>query len=172
MLFWFKNIQLSNIIKKLFNFRIIQLLLLVFIFLSFFYGFGSVSFFIKTPVDKAGAYSAQEMKLKDLQTPVIKEDYKDFLQTIDQKGIFTPVYEEEAVASSFDREKINQLIGGLRLAGILTRNPPKAIVEDEAKQQTYYVKEGDVIVEGVILKKIRNNSIEIKCYGEKVELYL
>ncbi len=65
-----------------------------------------------------------------------------------------------------------QLASRLTLMGIVSGNPPQAIIEDSQTKKTYFVTTGQAVVEGALLDQVLDNRIILDLDGEKIELTL
>ncbi len=64
-----------------------------------------------------------------------------------------------------------QFAAKLTLTGIITGDPPQAILEDTETKKTYFVSPGQV-VDGAVVESVLENSVILNLQGEKVELGL
>ncbi|MBI3321676.1 MAG: hypothetical protein HYZ91_05355 [Candidatus Omnitrophica bacterium] len=69
-------------------------------------------------------------------------------------------------------EAAKQLVSRLTLTGIVSGNPPQAIIEDTQTRKTYFVTAGQGVVEGAVLDHILENRVILKFQGEQIELTL
>ena len=60
----------------------------------------------------------------------------------------------------------------LTLTGIISSDPPQAIIEDTQTQKTYMVTVGQPLAEGAVLEQVLDNRVILDFDGEKVELGL
>ena len=60
----------------------------------------------------------------------------------------------------------------LTLMGIVTGNPPQAIIEDAQTKKSYFVTVGQGLLEGVTVEAIRPDRVVLNLHGEKIELSL
>lgn len=74
-----------------------------------------------------------------------------------------------AVAPSVQASK---LAARLTLLGIVSGEEPQAIIEDSQTQKTYFVSEGQAVVDGAIVESIGSNRIVLNFLGETIELNL
>lgn len=106
--------------------------------------------------------------------PPTQKDYSAFLAEFGQRDIFAyPQISEAAVpAAGIDWQKVNKIVENLRLVGIISMEPKKAIIEDKSAGRTFYLKEEEEFLENTRLKKIMKGSVTIDCCGKSFELYL
>lgn len=64
------------------------------------------------------------------------------------------------------------LASRLNLMGIVSGNPPQAIIEDTQTKKTYFVTAGQPVVEGAVLEQVLDNRVVLDINGEKIELAL
>ena len=64
-----------------------------------------------------------------------------------------------------------QFAAKLTLTGIITGDPPQAILEDTETKKTYFVSPGQV-VDGAVVESVLENRVILNLQGEKVELGL
>ena len=50
--------------------------------------------------------------------------------------------------------------------------PPRAIIEDTKGQKSFYLKQGEVLTDGIVVEKIGKAAVILNYKGEKFELYL
>ena len=74
-----------------------------------------------------------------------------------------------AVAPSVEASK---LAARLSLLGIVSGEQPQAIIEDSQTQKTYFVSEGQMVVDGAIVESINSNGVVLNFLGETIELNL
>ena len=65
-----------------------------------------------------------------------------------------------------------QLASRLTLMGIVAGHPAQAIIEDSKTQKTYFVTEGQMVVDGAVLEQVLDNRVVLNLSGERVELGL
>jgi len=65
-----------------------------------------------------------------------------------------------------------QLAGRLTLTGIITGDPPQAIIEDAESKKTHFVSPGQTVVDGAVVEQVMENRVILNLQGEKVELGL
>jgi hypothetical protein len=64
------------------------------------------------------------------------------------------------------------LEGRLTLTGIITGDPPQAIIEDAETKKTYFVNPGQAVAEGAVLEQVLENRVILNLQGDKIELGL
>jgi hypothetical protein len=64
------------------------------------------------------------------------------------------------------------LVTRLTLMGIVSGNPPQAIIQDSQTQKTYFVSIGQPVAEGAVLEQVLDNRVILNFSGEKIELNL
>ena len=64
-----------------------------------------------------------------------------------------------------------ELASKLTLTGIITGDPPQAIIENTESKKTYFVSPGQT-VDGAVVDKVLENRVILNLQGEKVELGL
>ncbi len=64
------------------------------------------------------------------------------------------------------------LSGRLTLLGIVAGTPPQAIIEDSETKRSYFVTEGQAVVDGAVLEEVLDNRVVLDLNGEKIELTL
>ncbi len=105
-------------------------------------------------------------------SPKMQKDYASFAKSLNNKKIFASLYiEEKKDIPVVDTEKLSRVIENLRLAGILSRNPPKVIIEDKKTGKSFYLKSGETFLDSIKLEKISKDSILLNYQGENFELY-
>ena len=75
-------------------------------------------------------------------------------------------------ASSAPSQDAKALAGRLTLTGIITGDPPQAIIEDSETKKTFFVSPGQVVVDGAVVDRVSENRVVLNLQGEKVELGL
>lgn len=65
-----------------------------------------------------------------------------------------------------------QLAARLSLMGIVSGDPPQAIIEDAQTKKTFFVTVGQPVVEGAAVEQIGDNRVVLDLSGEKIELSL
>lgn len=60
----------------------------------------------------------------------------------------------------------------LTLMGIVSGNPPQAIIEDAQTKKTYFVSKGQAVSDGALIDQVLENRVILDLDGEKVELTL
>ncbi len=105
-------------------------------------------------------------------SPKTRKDYASFAGPLNNKKIFASLYiAEKKDTPVIDTEKLSRVIENLRLAGILSRNPPKVIIEDKKTGKSFYLKSGETFLDNIRLEKILKGSILLNYRGENFELY-
>lgn len=64
------------------------------------------------------------------------------------------------------------LSGRLTLMGIVSGNPPQAIIGDSQTQKTHFVSVGQPVAEGAVLEEILDNRVILNYSGERIDLNL
>ena len=64
------------------------------------------------------------------------------------------------------------LASRLTLTGVISGDPPQAIIEDSQTQKTYFVTVGQALAEGAVLDQVLDNRVILDFQGEKIELNL
>ena len=64
------------------------------------------------------------------------------------------------------------LAARLSLVGIVSGNPPQVIIEDSQTKKTYFVSQGQPVVEGAMVEQVFDTRVILNLQGEKVELAL
>ncbi len=64
------------------------------------------------------------------------------------------------------------LASRLTLMGIMSGEPPQAIIEDSETKKTYFVTTGQAVTEGATLEQVLDNRVILDLNGEKIELSL
>ncbi|MBI4341992.1 MAG: hypothetical protein HY599_01350 [Candidatus Omnitrophica bacterium] len=102
-----------------------------------------------------------------------------------------PDVEMPSIAASVDRPLFSASAGGraapsrqamsgsakllasrLTLTGVVSGDPPQAIIEDTQAQKTYFVTVGQPLAEGAVLDEVLDNRVILDFQGEKIELSL
>ena len=96
-------------------------------------------------------------------------DCSKLISSLSQRQIFAPLYRQE---KPVDNVNSDEVIKNLKLVGIVSTDPPRAVINDQKDNQTYYLEEGGVISDNMRVVEIRKDSIIIDYYGERFELYL
>ena len=65
-----------------------------------------------------------------------------------------------------------QLSTRLTLLGIVSGNPPQAIIEDSVTKKTYFVTAGQAVSEGAALQQVGDNRVVLDLNGEQIDLAL
>lgn len=113
------------------------------------------------------------MDIPQQLSPKEQPDYASFLKEIENKEVFvTTSSKDSSITSKIDREKLSKIIERLRLVGILSGEPRKAVIEDKKMDRTFYLRKGESFLEGIKVENITKNSVILNFYGEKFELYL
>ncbi len=74
--------------------------------------------------------------------------------------------------SSKPSEEAKTLAARLTLLGIVAGDPAQAIIEDAQTKKTFFVTVGQPVVEGLIVRDIRENRVVLDLSGETIELSL
>ena len=69
-------------------------------------------------------------------------------------------------------EEAKTLAARLTLLGIVAGEPAQAIIEDAQTKKTFFVTVGQPVVEGLIVRDIRENRVVLDLSGETIELSL
>lgn len=100
-----------------------------------------------------------------------KKDFSDFLNKIRDKDIFG-AQKEVIVEVDVDPQKVSEIIKTFKLVGVIVGDSVKAIIENTAQGKSYYVQEGQVVEDELILKKIKKDSVTLDYNGKKIDLYI
>jgi len=65
-----------------------------------------------------------------------------------------------------------QLASRLTLMGIVSGHPAQAIIEDSQTKKTYFVTEGQTVVDGAVLEQVLDSRVVLNLSGERIELGL
>ena len=66
----------------------------------------------------------------------------------------------------------NALAARLNLMGIVSGDPPQAIIEDSQTKKTYFVVKGQSVVDGAMVREVTENRVVLELQGETIELSL
>ena len=69
-------------------------------------------------------------------------------------------------------ETVKQLAARLSLIGVVSGEPPQAIIEDPSSGKSYLVSVGQAVVEGAVLKEVQERRAILELDGETFELSL
>ena len=78
----------------------------------------------------------------------------------------------EPAAGPSPRELANALVMRLVLLGVVSGEPSQAIIEDTQPKRTYFVREGEAVIEGAILREIQDGRVVLDLGGERIDLTL
>jgi len=96
-----------------------------------------------------------------------KRDY--FKPTAQQKKPVKPPQEEVEPPKPKEPTIVDK-VASLSLVGVSWSRTPEAMVEDAQKEETYFVREGDMVAGGVTVKKIFRDKIVLLYKGEETSL--
>lgn len=100
-------------------------------------------------------------------------DYSPFLEKAEKEKIFgASSRQKTSLASKASKGKIDKVIENLRLVGIISKDPPRAMIEDGKTNKTFYLKKGEKFLKGITVEEITENSVMLNYYGEDFEIYL
>ena len=115
--------------------------------------------FVEASVEHKGLHLKQE------------KDYLAFLKEVEEKNIFSlPKIKEARGRPKVDRSQLERVIRNLRLVGILKNDSLKAIIEDTAKNNTFFLAENDSFLDDITLEKIGKDRVTLFYKGERFEL--
>lgn len=78
----------------------------------------------------------------------------------------------EPAAGPSPRELANALVMRLVLLGVVSGEPSQAIIEDTQTKRTYFVREGEAVIEGAVLREIQDGRVVLDLGGERIDLTL
>ena len=84
----------------------------------------------------------------------------------------SPAVSPSAPTAQTPSDQIKALSARLSLLGIVAGDPPQAIIEDAQTKKTYFVKTGQPVVEGLVVKEVREERVVLELNGETLELSL
>ena len=67
---------------------------------------------------------------------------------------------------------VNALAARLSLLGIVAGEPAQVIIEDSQTNKTYFVEEGQAVVEGAVVQEITDSRVTLDLFGETIDLNL
>ena len=91
------------------------------------------------------------------------------------RPLFTPAAETgaaEATRRAPPSGAAKELAARLTLLGIIAGTPPQAIIEDSESKKSYFVAQGQQILEGAMLDAVFDTYVVLDLSGEKFELRL
>ena len=91
------------------------------------------------------------------------------------RPLFTPPAEAgptETARRAPPSSAAKQLVARLTLLGIIAGTPPQAIIEDTESKKSFFVAQGQAIVDGAILDQVFDTYVVLDLSGEKFELRL
>ncbi len=107
---------------------------------------------------------------EELPVPALEaRPFESYKQTMGGRDVFQAPWEKPAVAVAAPNTSASELAKQLKLVGIMLDKDPKAIVEDLATQQTFFVSPGEKIG-NVIVSEILEDKVILIFGQEKVEL--
>ena len=83
-----------------------------------------------------------------------------------------PAAAAEGPVGAPQTDRARQLVERLSLIGLVSGDPPQAIIEDTETKKTYFVSVGQFLAEGLRVEALRDNRITLSLHGEKFELVL
>ena len=127
--------------------------------------------FYKPPIQITMVPYAQ----KEISTaPIVIKDFSHYANTMKQRSLFKTQPQKE-VAQQVERKSagviFKKLVKDLALKGILSGDTPKAIVENQSENRTYFVTVGEYIGD-VKIQDIRPDKIILEYDNEKMTLFL
>lgn len=153
------------------SFLLVQLLLLALIIAALIWAVLSFTFFkddyslrLKEKKFKFDSFSKSKGSLSN-------SDFNLLLKKAQGRDLFVKRIAPKSTGPANSR-KIAELVERLQMVGFLSDDPAKAIVQDKKSSKTFYLKQGDVFLDGVKVNNITKNSITIEYYGEIFDLYL
>jgi type II secretory pathway component PulC len=159
-------------VRNLFNPSLLRKILFIFIIASLVYAvpsFFSNQHYIFKDTASSSAFSAKSLpQIK----PASAKDYTAFLRDVENKKVFTPSLVSKPALVKVDRKKLSRLISNLRLAGIISGQVRKAIIEDKKTKTTFHLRQGESFLDSIRVKKINKDSVILDFQGEDFELYL
>ena len=113
------------------------------------------------------------IKTASVETEVSKPDVPSLADAASPQ-LFSAVAETATTSSGRNQPSstANQLASRLTLLGIISGEPPQAIIEDTKTKKSYFVTTGQIVVEGAVLEKVLETYVILDLYGEKIELTL
>lgn len=113
------------------------------------------------------SFTSRQKKVRE------KKDYASFLETIQERPLFASVASEAAApVPGISRQDFNKIVENLRLVGIITEEPQRAIIEDKTTGKTLYLQKEDVISGNLKIQEIKKDSVIVICDGETFEIHL
>ncbi len=167
----------SSFSKKIDPFKAAVIVLAVFFIGGIFYFVSEISRKEQPPIDVEKLIALGE-KEKTQQTPVVAQETKPEGDTKTEEE--TPPPARELFGAPVTREtaqamqqgpSISELAKDLALLGVITGGSPQAIIENKKTRQTYYLNEGEDILEFKI-KKIDKATVILEHNGETIKLSL
>lgn len=150
----------------------IEKLMVVLIVISFIYLIASFIYpwtgLKKINLPGVSSEKIEEPKLESKEEP---SPYESYLQGIRNRQIFgSPVVSSQQAAAPTGAADAD-LIKDINLVGIISSDPPQAVIEDKRAQKTYYVSKGQFI--GAFqVEDIQEGKIILNYKGQRYELYL
>jgi len=126
---------------------------------------------LQRPPNFAPMKEAKTKLLKETVQPLGESSY--YLQKVSSRDIFhegrveSPV---KAAPAAVDTMQTAEAIEGLALVGISWSSNPDAIIEDKAKQRTYFVKRGQDVGDGVRVEAIFKDHVVVTFEDREYEL--
>lgn len=107
----------------------------------------------------------------DVLAPALKERPPSgtYQESMEARDIFQAPWEKPAAGAASAGASALELAKNLKVVGILLDADPKAIIEDTAMKQTFFVSPGER-VGGAILEEIREDRVILIFNEERVEL--
>ncbi|MBN2121317.1 MAG: hypothetical protein JW734_09735 [Candidatus Omnitrophica bacterium] len=163
--------------REVFSLGLLKKVIFAVIILSFVYIISSVvsfknDYFFERKLVKNISFLGKPDEIKGFKDKE-KEDYALFLRQLEKNNIFAAVYPKKIqIEEKISRKDLEDIIGSLKLVGIVELGSQKVIIEDKRKNAVFYLKEEDNFLDDIAVKKVRKDSVILYYQGQEFELYL
>ena len=110
------------------------------------------------------------MNKTDIKTT---KDYGSFINDIQTREVFAAGFQEQTAVQTKEADKtLSSLKRNLKLVGVIKDTPKTAVIEHTGLQRSFYLKQGQSFLEGIVVEKIAEDFVVLKFQGEHIEFYL
>jgi type II secretory pathway component PulC len=120
---------------------------------------------------KLPAVTKEEGSLATQEAEADVKPLESYLEGLKSKQIFSAASTQEASTTPTSASNTMDLIKDISLVGIITSDPPQAVIEDKKTQKTYYLSNGQSIGD-LKVEDIKEGKVILNYLGTNYELYM
>ncbi|HOX54021.1 MAG: hypothetical protein PHI86_06930 [Candidatus Omnitrophica bacterium] len=164
------QIFLKNFLVGVFNFKTLNLTLVVLLIIFSLYAFVVFLTPVKGRMHKLAQAAGENEKQQEIKISK-PQNYDYYYKQFSRRDIFTAPLSSDKTDTGVVSSNLKDATKNLKLVGVILGKHPQAIIEDKATKMTHFLNKGDAL-DKVLVKDILESKVILSSAGEDIELGL